>query len=161
MQTKSLIIVTLLIINHPAYAEQETLNPQSRTVTVKKSIQRNDTVKEKIVNQLIDRGLELEAAESLVEQKLKVPEKFITDLAALLEDISEEMILQRLAQQVLFKKEVAITSREEIIALTQSLGKLNLEKSTRKQLYRLVKNIKQRCFRRSECPHSDSMFYHI
>lgn len=144
MNRKSLLIVTLLIINHPVYAEQKTLTSQARSHTEKKSSpQKKSNFKENIVHHLVNRGLELSAAKVLVNENFKVSETFISQLSNILDDVSQEEIVKVLAREVLFRKEVKMTKQEDIIALTQSLGRFNLHEATREKLYRLVESYRE------------------
>ena len=126
MKVRVMFFATFLVFNNVGIANQEVPIQKTSYIIVKANKREQKNIQEDLINNLIDRGIENDAAYSLVEDKTKILNKTISHLEILLKDHSYDEIIDVLATRILYKRSIDLSSKNTLIAVSQTIKGFNI-----------------------------------
>ncbi len=98
--------------------------------------QQQSSFEYEIVNALVLRGLEHEAAQKLVQDNVKCSQDalFLTHILATKFDIDAEKVYDYLASKVLFRKNIDLRAYDDVVAMVQQIKGISMQKEDLKAI---------------------------
>jgi len=139
MQVRVLIFGTLFLFGNVAYALHE-VQPQNLNFAKEESQKRlRKNAREEVQERLIARGIEAEAAATLVAPIDTLDEMLLQNLLGALHTVSYDMLIDTLATRVLFGQNTDMTRYDTLVAIARTFNPY-LESSVLEKLHGVARS---------------------
>jgi hypothetical protein len=137
MKIKVIFFTSFLVFNSAGLANQEVVVQKASYLVLKAKKREQKNIYEDIVQNLINRGIEEDAAYSLLKGSSQLSYSSILKLQNIL-SASYEKIIDTLAKRVLSKQDVDIGNKDTLMSIAHSLKGVYISEDIRKKLYDIV-----------------------
>jgi hypothetical protein len=134
MKVKVFVFGAFLIVSHTSMAEQVVLSTKS--VKVQKSQKRQQyNLNHDIVEHLIKRGLEADAAQAMVPVNNSISDTDMAQLLHIMQEVSYQELVEVLASRVMQKQSIDLYDIDTLISIAHICNGVNINSEMRQTLH--------------------------